>query len=120
MSSYVFQHGKGISTVDAKLTNNKPCFRKMINKMEYRVYKLMMKNPHKNIVTVYDITREYVDLEILDLNFKVAEIDLDILRGVQKYLWEMNILTQKFEMSTENNIEENIEVIRKVHLFYII
>lgn len=91
MSSYIYQHGKEVTTIDVKLTNNKPVFRKIIDEMEYKVYKLIMKNPHKNIVTVHDITKEYVDLEILDLDFKVAEIDLDILRDVQKYLWGLGI-----------------------------
>lgn len=53
--------------------NNKFYFRKYIDTKyvshytEYKICKILKKNPHKNIVTIYEVTHKYIDMELLDL-----------------------------------------------------
>jgi hypothetical protein len=40
-------------------------FRKNIGTVEYRIYQILMQYPHPNIVSVYRLTEEFVDMELL-------------------------------------------------------
>lgn len=42
-----------------------PFFRKYIGKIEYNIYKILLENPHPNLVVVYRLTESFVDMELL-------------------------------------------------------
>ena len=77
------------------LHNGKNFFRKMTNnENEIELCKILMKNPHKNIITIYDIGKDYVDMELLNTNIEdvdVSEIQ-DIMTDVKTYLQNLGII----------------------------
>ena len=40
-------------------------FRKNIGEIEYMIYKILIENPHPNLVKVYRLTKTFVDIELL-------------------------------------------------------
>ena len=86
-----------IETID---TPGVPFFRKMYNdktdeqhylkKVETEIVKILMKHPHPNIVTYYDITDKYVDMEELQ---PIDSTDVqEIMRGVKDFLQGLGIM----------------------------
>jgi hypothetical protein len=94
------KNGSKIYTLDGKiidstlLYNGKPFFRKMTdNKNEIKLCKLIMQHPHKNIVTIYEIGPNYIDMEILNKakESKMSKI-LPVMRSVKKYLQQLGVI----------------------------
>lgn len=53
-------------TINDLLPNNKPFFRKFFTEsVEKKITKIIKLYPHPNIVTIYNITNKYVDMELL-------------------------------------------------------
>jgi len=66
--------------------NDKPFFRKMSrNKTEHKIAQLIMDNPHPNIVNIYRIGPEYIDMELLDDYFvQDTSYKLELLQSMTK------------------------------------
>ena len=70
--------------------NKVPLFRKMTkSKVEKEISKILMKNPHPNIVRIYDVTDDYVDMEFLDTR---TEIDTMTMIEAKTHLQKLGIL----------------------------
>ena len=71
MTSKVYnQHDAIIFNVDTKTPDGKLFFRKTIKyTIELEIVKILQDNPHPNIVTFYDITNRYFDMELLDTEY---------------------------------------------------
>ena len=70
-------------------------FRKMTgNENEIRICKLLMKNPHNNIVKIYAIGKDYIDMELL--NTRINPRNLFVIKneiaGVKTYLQSIGIM----------------------------
>jgi len=68
------------------LHEGKEFFRKMTdNESELEICKLLMMNPHKNIIKIYDVGADYIDMELVDTN-SVMELDdtSDVTRAMQE------------------------------------
>ncbi len=77
------------------LHEGKYFFRKMtISKREKDICELLMKNPHKNIVKIYDIGTDYIDMELLniDMNSQHANKVITLMMGVKTYLQSLGIM----------------------------
>jgi serine/threonine protein kinase len=72
---------------DYKTTDGNFVFRKMIRyQNEIDVIRILKVNPHSNIVSFYDITNKYVDMELLDIDYvkKISELEnkeIEIIRA---------------------------------------
>jgi serine/threonine protein kinase len=68
------------------LHEGKEFFRKMTNNQsELKLCKLLMMNPHKNIVKIYDVGADYIDMELVDTDsvMKLEDIS-DVTRAMQE------------------------------------
>jgi len=68
------------------LHEGKEFFRKMTNNQsELELCKLLMINPHKNIIKIYNVGADYIDMELVDTN-SVMELDdtSDVTRAMQE------------------------------------
>ena len=77
-------------------------FRKMYSKhkgkndvrhIEKQLVEFLMRNPHPNIVTFYDVNNEYLDME--ELNTKINDNDTEIIsvmREVKEFLQNLGIM----------------------------
>lgn len=77
------------------LHEGKDFFRKMTNdKNELEICKLLMKNPHKNIIKIYDVTKNYIDMELL--NTYINRIDISeikkVMAEVKTYLQNLGVI----------------------------
>jgi len=86
----------GLLTTDPKLLHEgKYIFRKMTNDIgEKKICELLMNNPHKNIVKIYGIGKDYIDMELL--NADMDSIDKSIIKtkmlNVKAYLQSLGIM----------------------------
>jgi hypothetical protein len=76
-----------------ELLDGKDFFRKMTNnENEIKLCKLLKNNPHKNIIKIYDVTDNYIDMELLDTNYvlELNEIDKmkvkEVMQEVKSFL----------------------------------
>ena len=74
----------------------KPFFRKVTNnKLEKKIAEIIKNNPHNNIITIYRIEPNYIDMELLDDNvfssYNKNEI-IKIMLLVKKFLQENGIV----------------------------
>jgi serine/threonine protein kinase len=70
-------------------------FRKMTNNInEKTICTLLKKNPHKNIVKIFDIKNNYIDMELLNTNINMADIDeiIKVMKDVQIHLHKLGIM----------------------------
>ena len=53
-----------------------------------------MKNPHKNIVKIYGITPDYIDMELLNTNINTEDISKikNVMMEVKTYLQQLGIM----------------------------
>ena len=85
----------GDITEDPKtLLDGKEFFRKMTpdrdyNKGQKEICELLMKHPHKNIVKIYAVTKDYIDMELL--NIRLRKVDMNKL---QKDMMEVKTFLQ--------------------------
>jgi len=65
-----------IFDVNAKTSDGKRFFRKTIKyTIELDIVKILKINPHPNIVTFYDITNKYFDMELLDTDYIATQCE---------------------------------------------
>ena len=83
---------EGQFTIDSKkLHEGKDFFRKMTeNKKEIELCKFIMNHPHKNIVKIYNIGDDYIDMELLN-----ADIEEEDMGKVEKEMKEVKTYLQK-------------------------
>jgi serine/threonine protein kinase len=86
----------GEFTTDAEILHEgKDFFRKMTNIIaEKKICELLMKNPHKNIVKIYDVGKDYVDMELLDDDISIEDMSKikNIMMEVKTYLQSLGII----------------------------
>ena len=86
----------GEFTTDAEILHEgKDFFRKMTNIIaEKKICELLMKNPHKNIVKIYDVGTDYVDMELLDDDISIEDMSKikNIMMEVKTYLQSLGII----------------------------
>ena len=86
----------GEFTTDAEILHEgKDFFRKMTNIIaEKKICELLMKNPHKNIVKIYDVGKDYVDMELLDVDIRIEDMSKikNIMMEVKTYLQSLGII----------------------------
>jgi len=74
----------------------KSFFRKMTNnKLEKKIAEIIMKNPHVNIVTIYRIGSNYIDMELLDdekYYFCSRSEIIKLMLPVKNFLQEIGII----------------------------
>ena len=94
----------GVRTYDlnGKITNDpeilhddKDFFRKMTqSKNEIEICKILMNHPHKNIIQMYDIGKDYVDMELLNTN--IYNVDIGeikrVMSDVKSHLQSLGIM----------------------------
>lgn len=69
-----------------------PIFRKMTtNAVELYIATKLMKNPHPNIVTVYNVTSTYFDMELLQVDYTINSSIVEKMQIVKSYLQSLNI-----------------------------
>ena len=76
--------------------NGVPLFRKMTTSaVEIEIAKILMTNPHKNIVNIYAATQDYIDMELLntDLLDVCTNTIKPVMKSVKKYLSFKNVIT---------------------------
>ena len=83
--------------------NGKPFYRKYFNNNnEYLAYQKIYKNPHPNIVNIFKLDKNYVDLELLNthiLNTDIDKIIIDMIK-VKEHLQSIGII--HLNWTTEN------------------
>lgn len=82
--------------LDGEYINSMPFFRKISrNKTELKIAKMIMDNPHPNIVTIYHIGPEYIDMELLepcyDYDRDRLELD-DSMNKAKSHLQSLGIM----------------------------
>ena len=84
----------GEFTTDAEILHEgKDFFRKMTNIIaEKKICELLMKNPHKNIVKIYDVGKDYIDMELLDVDIEDMSNIKNIMMEVKTYLQSLGII----------------------------
>ena len=97
MSRIYLFNGK-ITDLDI-LHNNKPFFRKMTNSIvEKKIYCVLKEyqdcnKKHKNIVDIYCISNNYIDIELLDVDKKIDFKDnKNQLLNIKSYLQSLGII----------------------------
>ena len=76
------------------LHDGKDFFRKMKpNTGEKEICELLMKNPHKNIIKIYAVTDNYIDMELLNVDINTGDISKlqNEMMEVKTYLQELGI-----------------------------
>ena len=94
--------GLRILQIDGEITTNseilhegKDFFRKMTNNIgEKQICEIIMQNPYKNIIKIYDIGKDYIDMELLyvDMNKQDMSNVKNIMMGVKAYLQSLGIM----------------------------
>ena len=94
--------GVKIYTIDGRFTRDpkilhdgKDFFKKIThNAGEIEICELLMKNPHKNIIKIYDIGTDYVDMELLNTDIDRADINniKNVMMEVKTYLQNLGIM----------------------------
>jgi hypothetical protein len=70
--SRIYTLDRHFTTDPTILHEDKYIFRKMTNDIgEKKICELLMNNPHKNIVKIYGIGKDYVDMELLNQIFVI-------------------------------------------------
>ena len=78
----------------AELRDGKDFFRKMTNnENEIKLCKLLKNNPHKNIIKIYDVTDNYIDMELLDTDYVLELNEIDKMK-VKKVMQEVKSFLQ--------------------------
>jgi len=81
-----------------KTYNDKPFFRKHISLeyesdfIEYIVASKIKRNPHPNLVTIYDITTSYIDMELLETDNIKKKIDFNEIKRALIHLHKLNVV----------------------------
>ena len=86
----------GTLTEDASvLHKGKDFFRKMTDNVEERkICEILMTNPHKNIVKIYKIGTDYIDMELLNIDINTEDMTniKNVMMDVKTYLQSLGIM----------------------------
>ena len=86
----------GEFTIDPEILHEgKDFFRKMTKREgERKICELLMKNPHNNIVEIYGVGNDYVDMELLDTGMSREEMSnlKEVMAEVKSYLQNFGIM----------------------------
>lgn len=86
----------GEFTTDPEILHEgKDFFRKMTrSKREKDICELLMVNPHKNIVKIYDIGDDYIDMELLNTDMSSQDVNkvIAVMMEVKTYLQSLGIM----------------------------
>ena len=86
----------GKFTTDPKILHEgKEFFRKMTTNIgEKKICKILMKNPHKNIIKIYGIGKDYIDMELLDTDMSLEDNNKikNLMLEVKTYLQSLGIM----------------------------
>jgi serine/threonine protein kinase len=67
-------------------------FRKMTNSLvELHIANMLLHNSNPNIVTIYNVTTTYIDMELLNTNYTINSSVIDKMNKVKLFLQSMNI-----------------------------
>lgn len=98
MKSLKYSGEEGIEDLD-ETKDGLPFFRKYIyegeaGRNEMRISRILKRNPHPNIVTVYDIGPDYVDIEILKTNLTSTKVKpfIHALEDAKDFLHSLGIV----------------------------
>lgn len=75
--------------------NGLPIFRKITNSaVEIEISRRLMQRPHTNIVNIYEVTSNYIDMELLDTNICNFSKDAinTIMASVKQHLQDLGII----------------------------
>ena len=70
-------------------------FRKETNNTkEKKICQLLKNNPHKNIITIYDITKNHIDMELLNIDIDNININKikKVMKDVKTYMHTLGII----------------------------
>ena len=64
------------------------------SKREKDICELLMKNPHKNIIKIYDIGNNYIDMELLNTDMSSQDVNrvIAVMVEVKTYLQSLGIM----------------------------
>ena len=86
----------GKFTTDPEILHEgKEFFRKMTNNIEEKkICEILMKNPHKNIIKIYGIGKDYIDMELLDTDMSLEDNNKikNLMIEVKTYLQSLGIM----------------------------
>lgn len=78
-----------------KLYHGNEIFEKVTNNLkEIKICEILMRKSHTNIVKIYEIGVNYIDMELLNINLDSIEISKikEVMRGVKDYLQSLGIM----------------------------
>lgn len=89
-----------ITNIDELLPNGKPFFRKMTySEVEKEISRILMNNPHPNIVNIYNIVYDHIDIELVKplyddkkISINEKKIILSKMNEVKKHLQSLGII----------------------------
>jgi serine/threonine protein kinase len=121
MKSYKYSGEEGIFEDFVGDIEGKPYFRKYsdtgdIGKIELHIARLHKHNPHPNIVTIYDIGLDYLDMELLKTRLSIRDVrpQIDALRRAKDYMNSLGIVYLDWKL---DNLGRNSDGIIKVFDF---
>lgn len=86
----------GEFTTDPEILHEgKDFFRKMTNDtVEKKICEILMKNPHKNVIKIYDVGEDYIDMELLNVDMSKQDMSKikNIMMEVKTYLQSLGIM----------------------------
>jgi serine/threonine protein kinase len=61
---------------------------------EKKICELLMKNPHKNIIKIYRVAKDFIDMELLNMNINAQDMSKikNIMMEVKTYLQSLGIM----------------------------
>ncbi len=69
-----------------------PVFRKMTNsQVELSIAKTLLNAHNPNIVTIYNVTAKYYDMELLETNYTINSTIINKMHNVKSFLQSLNI-----------------------------
>jgi len=96
MKSYKYSGEEGIFEDFEGDIEGKPYFRKYTDggKIELHIVRLLKRNPHPNIVTIYDIGLNYLDMELLKTRLSIRDIraQIDALKRAKDFMHSLGIV----------------------------
>ncbi len=91
-TSYVYQLNGEIEPLASSQEPYVSVFRKMTNcKVELQLAKMLMDNPHPNVVKIYDVTPTYYTMELLETNYTLDASIIEKMHEAKTYMQSMNI-----------------------------
>ena len=91
----IFTLAGDFTTDPTILHDGKEFFKKMSKRQgELEICKLLLKNPHRNIIQIYGVGPDYIDMELLNIDMDRQDKNKikNVMREVQEYLQSLGIM----------------------------